>query len=118
MNPSLGGGTSLLERLEVRVGCSGTSGGAAGLGLTLFAISTYGATGGANASVGPGSGPTCFADVACFETGAASTLNVACFATGAASTLGVVGASGASFVGFALRGENARALCFSSGAEV
>ena len=55
---SLGGGTPLLERSEVRVGCSEASGGAAGLNLTLFALSTFGATGGANVSVGPGSGPS------------------------------------------------------------
>ena len=34
-NPSLGGGTPLFERSEVRVGRSGASGGAAGLGITL-----------------------------------------------------------------------------------
>ena len=80
----------MLERSEVRVGCSEASGGAAGLGLTLFTLSTFGATGGANASCGPGSGPSCIAGVACFATGADSTLGVACFTTGAASTLGVV----------------------------
>ena len=102
-NPSLGGGTPLLERSEVRVECSGASGGASGLGLTLFALSTFGATGGANASVGPGFGPSCFAGVACFATGVASTLNVA-------------GATGAFCAGPALRGVTARAFCFSSGA--
>ena len=101
-NPSLGGNTPLLERSEVRVGCSGVSGGAAGLGLTLFALSTFGATNGANASVGPVSGPSCFA-------------GVACFATGAASTLGVRGASGAFCAGSALRGVIPRAFCFSNG---
>ena len=66
-NPSFAGGIPLLQHSEVRVGCSGASGGAAGLGLTLFALSTFGATGGVNASVGPGSGPSCFAGVACLQ---------------------------------------------------
>ena len=88
-NPSLDGGTPLLERSEVRVKCSEASGGAAGLGSTLFAVSTFRATGGANASGGPGFGPSCIAGVACFATGAASTLSVDCYATGGASIFGV-----------------------------
>ena len=56
-NPSLGGGTPLFVRSEVRVGCSGASGGAATLGLTLFALSTFRATGGANARAGRGLAP-------------------------------------------------------------
>ena len=75
-NPSLGGGTPLLERSEVRVGRYGASGGADSLGLTLLALSTFGATGGANASGGPGSSPSCIAGVTCIATCAASTLGV------------------------------------------
>ena len=102
-NRSLGGDTPLLERSTVRVGCSRASGVAAGLSLTLVALSTFGATGGANASVGPGSGPSCFA-------------GVACFATGAASTLSVARATGACYAGSDLRGVTERAFCFSNGA--
>ena len=72
-NPSLSDGISLLERSEVRVGCSGTNGNAHGLNLTFVALSTFKAKGGGNASVGPGSGSSCFAGDACLATGAAST---------------------------------------------
>ena len=104
-NPSLGGSTYLLEHSEIRVGYSGVSGGAASLGLTLFPLSTVGGTGGANASVDPGSGPSCFA-------------GVACLATGAASTLGVAGATGAFCAGSVVLGVTARAFCFPAAIEV
>ena len=102
-NPSLGGGTPLLKRSKVRVGCSGASDGAIGFILAFFALSVFGATNGANAGFGPGFGPSCFA-------------NAACFATGAASTLGVSRPFGESLTCSALRGITLRVFCLSSGA--